>query len=488
MLVLLHDFSYLRNFAASLRMLRRKGYRIVLALPETAERGSDADRSIVRRNVFELLYVPVRRDDAWAELTNWLRPARMYAHFLQARYAAADYLRQRAAGWTLEAVRSFVDDPLFRDRQTLLRRLLSAAETAVPAWTEATRVLEAVAPDAILVSPLLFPNTYYQNDYVKAAHALGLPVALPVFSWDNLTNKGPIQVLPDHLFVWNETQREEAVELHGMPARAVTSTGGMRFDQFFDEAPRSDRRSFHAALGLDPERPLLTYLGSSRTIAPEEHLFVRRWLLALRGSQDPRLAGCNVLIRPHPSNCEIWQSADFAGLGPVAFSSMDVSNVDGVIDAVLHSVAVVGINTTAMLEAGALERPLFTITDPAVRDGQAGTLHFHYLTEVAGGLVSTAADFDAHLRQLGAVLDGDQSYVGKSRHFSDAFLRPPERTRPSVEVFVEAVERFVRDGRKRVRTPLWAPLVRAGLRAALPRLKPSLIGEWRRRHARAPGG
>ena len=35
--------------------------------------------------------------------------------------------------------------------------------------------------------------------------------ALPVLSWDNLTNKGLIRVQPDQVFVWNEAQKAEAV-------------------------------------------------------------------------------------------------------------------------------------------------------------------------------------------------------------------------------------------------------------------------------------
>jgi hypothetical protein len=37
----------------------------------------------------------------------------------------------------------------------------------------------------------------YQTDYVKAAHRLGIPVIFIPFSWDNLTNKGLMRVLPD---------------------------------------------------------------------------------------------------------------------------------------------------------------------------------------------------------------------------------------------------------------------------------------------------
>jgi hypothetical protein len=70
------------------------------------------------------------------------------------------------------------------------------------------------------------------------------------------------------------------------------------------------------------------------------------------------------------------------------------NDVRGVIDCVSHSVAVVGVNTTAMLEAAALGKPVLTVLDDAVRAGQAERIHFDHLTSVAGGLVTAARDFD----------------------------------------------------------------------------------------------
>src|SRR5215217_3498050 len=49
---------------------------------------------------------------------------------------------------------------------------------------------------------------------VKAARRLGVRSAVPVLSWDNLTNKGLIRVPPDQVLVWNEAQKTEAVMMH----------------------------------------------------------------------------------------------------------------------------------------------------------------------------------------------------------------------------------------------------------------------------------
>ena len=149
-----------------------------------------------------------------------------------------------------------------------------------------------VSPLIDLASPLL--------DYLKAARRLGLRTGICVASWDNLTSKGLLRFVPERVFVWNETQRREAVELHGIPADRVVATGAARFDDWFAQRPSTSREEFARKLGLDPGRPYLLYLCSSGFVAPDEVGSVSRWIEALRGADDERLRGVGVVVRPHP--------------------------------------------------------------------------------------------------------------------------------------------------------------------------------------------
>ena len=92
-------------------------------------------------------------------------------------------------------------------------------------------------------------------EFLKSARALGIPAATLVASWDNLTNKGLLKWQPEQVFVWNELQRREAIELHGMPPDRVTATGAGLFDTWFDRRPSGPRDDFVRAIGLDPARP-----------------------------------------------------------------------------------------------------------------------------------------------------------------------------------------------------------------------------------------
>jgi hypothetical protein len=293
-------------------------------------------------------------------------------------------------------------------------------------------------------------------------------VYLP-FSWDNLTNRGLIRVPPDRTLVWNDHQKQEAIELHGVPADRVVVTGAPRFDEFFLMMPRATREEFCADLGFEPSRPIVLYVCSASFIAPHEVAFVRQWVAALRGTaHDNWLRTCNVLVRPHPANQEEWESADLSDLPGVAVWSKQSSmhGDQGLYDSLFHSVGVVGLNTSAMIEAAIVGRPAYTITTPEFAGGQGGTLHFWYLLVENGGVVSMSEGFDDHVRQLAAAADDPAATLARSRAFLNAFVRPQGGDRPASAVMVEEIERAA-SLRKRPSSPVWHYPLRWGLDIAL---------------------
>src|SRR5262249_28084982 len=138
-----------------------------------------------------------------------------------------------------------------------LIRCVQLAERALPTSVEIEEYLGRCRPDVVLFTPYMGLRTV-QPDYLRAAQALGLPTAILVTSWDNLTSKSLIYPLPDRLFVWNEHQRREAAELHGVPGDRVAVTGAQCFDEWL-EWQAGPRDEFLGRVGLDPARPYLLY-------------------------------------------------------------------------------------------------------------------------------------------------------------------------------------------------------------------------------------
>jgi hypothetical protein len=319
-------------------------------------------------------------------------------------------------------------------------------ERAVPPSSAIDRYVESLAPDVVLVTPLVDVAST-QADYVKSARRLRIPVGVCVASWDNLTNKGMIRVDADRVFVWNETQRREAIELHGVPEDRVVATGAQKFDQWFERQPSTTRDEFLHKVGLEPGRPFVLYVCSSHFIAPDEVGFVRRWAEALRDSADSRVRDVQVLVRPHPQNAAQWREADLSNLGGVAvyprsgaFVTDETSRAD-FFDSLFHSAAVIGVNTSAMVEAAIVGKSVYTILAEEFSGTQEGTLHFRYLLHENGGFLRVARTLDDHVRQLAGGIDapaGDASM----RAFVESFLRPHGLDRPATPILAGEIERL----------------------------------------------
>jgi hypothetical protein len=122
-------------------------------------------------------------------------------------------------------------------------------------------------------------------------------------------------------------------------------------------------------------------------------------------------------------------------------------------DSLAHSAAVVGINTTAMIEAAIVGKSVLTVL--SAEFAQESTLHFDYLLDENGGFLHVAASLDEHLRQLAHVLGKDAAGAERRRRFVESFVRPHGLDRPATPIFADAVEELAT---LQVQTPPRAPL------------------------------
>jgi hypothetical protein len=443
-------------------------------LPKSANR---VNRRLAAHNLrgrIELVPCPVRRTDRWARTAPTLRRARDYVRFMDPRYQQSDKLRRRAAAHAPKGWPGYLDaHPGLRKRWRALARALSLAEDVIPSDTRFEDFIRSEKPDLVLVTPLVEYGSY-QTDYVKSAHRLGLPVGFLPFSWDNLTNRGIIRVQPDRVLVWNEMQKAEAVDLHHVPPDHVIVTGAPRFDEFFVMGPATTREQFCLGAGLDPAQRLVLYVCSSEFVAPLEIEFVRRWIEAVRTAPNPAVRNASILVRPHPAHLKPWAGISLSEFpNAVRWSGHERMNADqGLYDSLFHSNAVVGLNTSAMIEAGILGKPVHTILTREFAGGQEQTIHFGYLRASRGGLLHEAASLEEHVGQLATAIqvcpDGAQE-----RRFVERFVRPQGLDKPVTPLMVEEIERMGEIAKRpRRHTALWHYPLRWGLLTALDRSSP----------------
>jgi hypothetical protein len=462
-LFVLNRMAHVRHFDRAVRLLADRGHRIVIASQEhdTELRDVLADHPAITAAL-----APTRRVDDWARAAAALRRTRDYLRYLHPRYADALLLRRRAFEKMIGSISGREEVPadwaelllaMNKPEQRRLDAVLAKLETAIPPDPDVHAFVAEQRPDLLVLSPMVGVG-FSQADFVKSARQLGIPSGLLVFSWDNLSNKGLIHERPDRIWVWNSTQRQEAVKLHRYPAEQVVITGAPRFDAFFEMRPAITRQALCEAIGFDPEKPIITYLCSSRFVAAQEQEFVQRWLAELRQSDDPALAGCSVIVRLHPAGVKDWHrdprvvirwptrekasaSKPFPDSGVVVMNS-PMQNADQVLyDTVHHSAAVVGLNTSAEIEAAIAGRPVYTILDPKA-EGQKGTLHFHYLLRGRGGHVYLAETFDEHRQQLSDAIAGRYD-AAALEHFLRNFVRPNGLETPVSPIVADAIESLV---------------------------------------------
>jgi hypothetical protein len=468
-LFFLQHAGYLRHYAEPIRLLAHDGHSVHIALG--ADEKSTEESALVSRLIAEVQVTSGRAPersatDKWRPIAWLVRAFADLARYSDPRFAETPALRDRVAD-TIERQTKMKEGGIDRLSAWLLRqtigrligylvshsdariarrttRLFLALERSIPSSRAIERYLEEHRPDAVLVTPLV-DIASPQADFLKSARALGVPSALCVASWDNLSGKGLVKPKPDRVVVWNETQRREAVELHGIPADDVVVTGAQRFDEWFERRAAATAQDFRDAVGLRREVPYLLYLCSSRFIVGDETPFVLRWVRGLRESTVGALADAGILIRPHPQNAEHWSNVDVSAFENAVVWPLPGEHPDSeearatFYDSIAHSAAVVGVNTSALIEATILGKGTYTLLDPTFAATQAGTLHFHYLLHEQGGVLRTADTVDEHHRQLAEALAGSGDDPARFREFLGRFVRPRGLEAPAAALVAHAI-------------------------------------------------
>jgi hypothetical protein len=469
--------GYVRNFESTLRLLCDRGHRVHVAFQGKVKYAQldpidIAGRLATQYANFSSGEIPLRAD-GWGLLGREVRLGLDYLRYLRPEYENAPKLRERARREVPPSLLARVDEGVTSSGlgRAALRMWLQSVNRAIPTDPQIDDVVRSMNPDLLALTPLIEPGSP-QAEYVRSARALGVRTAFCVASWDNLTNKGLIHGDVDLVAVWNEAMKREAVELHGVPAERVVVTGAAAFDHWFEWRPRTTRDAFCARVGLAANRPYVLYLCSSKFVAPDEAPFVRQWVRRIRESAAPALRDAGILVRPHPQNAEQWQGIGPRELGaivwpPAGAAPVDADSRSDYFESMYHSAAVVGINTTAEIESAILGRPVYTLLAPEFRDTQEGTLHFHHLRDVNGGLLHVARDVDEHHTQLDAALRERRADDPRCRRFVEAFVRPHGIDVPATPKLVEALESLAAAPVRSVSASIASPIVRWRLASRL---------------------
>ena len=467
----LHN-GYYRNLDSVVEELARRGHEIHLgAEREDSSFGGQpivdgltatypnitSGRTPVRDS--ESLFVPAK-----------IRFAIDYLRYLEPAYPPSSGLLVRARERTPTGMLRLSRSPLLAWRP--IRRLVSHAldnmDRAVPESPDIERFLDAQRPDLIVMTPLLGLVACSQIDLLRSAIRRGITTAVMVWSWDHLSSKALIRDVPDALFVWNDVQKREAVTMHRLPEDRIVVTGAQCYDRWFGRVPTQSWTEFVRRAGLPDERPYVLWACSALLpgTPPEPGIFMR-WASQLRRSSDPRVRDVPILLRPHPSRTAEWADGEWRTVGNVVMFGgppVDEQGREDYFESLFYSAAVVGITTSAFLEAAVVGRPVMSFYSDDIIPEHEASLHFQYLVGGEHGLLTMARTLEEHERQLATVLAGPpEDMLLRQRHFVNHFVRPHGLDLPATHIAADALERLPE--RPRVH-PAAAPSVfgRFGLR------------------------
>jgi hypothetical protein len=443
-LFVLGESIHFRYFDGVVRRLCEQGHEVQVI--HGGDKKGFTDRALhccaADCSSFEFQKALLTRTGPWRRLLSYSRGLRNYTPYLRPDHPNYWWVEQkhvRFDHWLPRGLRtglkSRVGRRLLASRRT--QQALRLIEAVAPSDRAILAALQRLRPDVLVACPYLFFHMA-EVEYVKAARALGIPSVVAVASWDNLTSKGTFPLVPDLTLVWNEALAEEAVRFHAVPRSKIAVCGALPFDIWFDRSPVLDRQRFCERVGLDPQRPYLLYLCSTKTPGPPESAFVGELTAALRRHTETREAG--LMIRPHPFHASIWKeyAEEHTVIWPVGGEWPDVAAAqEDYYHSLYYAAGVIGLNTSGFLEAAIVNRPCVTIVDDQYRETHSDLGHFRHLLKA--GFLEVAQGIPEAVKVLGALLQREDSKADDRRRFVREFIRPCGMEVPASEVAARAI-------------------------------------------------
>ncbi|TSC96845.1 MAG: hypothetical protein Athens071426_318 [Parcubacteria group bacterium Athens0714_26] len=322
---------------------------------------------------------------------------------------------------------------------------LSLMERVFPPDKSAVFDILKRSPDLVISSPVDMRGSSVDLEYLKAASKLKISTALQVLSWDNLTVRGLIHVIPDLFFVWNKYQFQEAIKYHGIPKENIRIVGAPVFDGWFsDLKPSISRVEFCSRYNLNSSAPIITYLGSSRNIVWNETWLVKSLREALDKSSDERLKNAQIIFRPHPGNFKHYKDMDLKkvivlpkeGALPDEDSSLQLFY-----DTLYNSTVIIGVNTSGSIDAMIAGKPCVALIVPEYQKSHSDTLHFRQLLD--RNILYLIKNVDEFPSVFLDILNGKDIYKENRQRFIKDFVRPLGLDKIAGEAVANEIGKFL---------------------------------------------
>jgi hypothetical protein len=447
------NYSYYFAIDPVVRELFRRGHEVYLVTGRREKRNfPDISLRNAQSDFPDFVVRPLlKRDPFLRRFARNLRELLNYAHVLNhesTRLWDVVLWGRFFPAWLWRIVNTPAAKAKLKDRA--FQRKLRALERKIPVSAKVRKEIRLINPDVVLVLPLVNPDSL-ENEYMRAAQALGIPAIYAMSSWDNTSTKGTFHGYPDYSFVWNKPLADELVYLHGHPRETIYMTGTPRFSHLFKDFDEKrdilSREDLCRQTGLDAEKPYILYVcstflvNSKRKKEIDEAIIIHKIARAME--TDPRTREVQMLVRPHPLNMgfipKFMESKPqnvfvFPVNGEIPDTEEKIKRYNS---SIYHARAVMGVNTTAYLEVAALDKPSITLYIEEFTETQQ-LPHFHHLTDA--GFLEIANSAEEAVWIVHKILEGADTLAVQRREFVKNFLKPVGSDKPSDEYFADLIE------------------------------------------------
>lgn len=292
---------------------------------------------------------------------------------------------------------------------------------------------------------------------VLEANKIGITTVSPVYSWDNLTAKGPFAFNVEHLIVWNKVLENEATFYHAYKPSNIHVTGVPIYDEY-SNITFDDRNVFLRELGFKYQLPVITIATIPRVYYGDGHIKLVEILID--AVEKKELRPINILVRPHPmddTDYSLLQNNDCVvvdNYGSKPDSSLKEwkpanNNMAHLGKTMKYSDVVLNLASTITIDAAWFDTPIINVAIDFDDAAYSGTVkrfynYTHYKEVVTCNASVIADNKDQLLFNLNVYLDQpDKDQMERTKLINKMTMG---RTFKSVKCTVDKLERLVNEG------------------------------------------
>lgn len=302
-----------------------------------------------------------------------------------------------------------------------VRSIIRFFEMFVPINADVVEALKKYKPDLVVVPDIVFP---IDRIFIRAAKKMNFYIMGLVRSWDNLTSKGVVQILPNKLVALNSIMKQEAIKYAGMKEKDIVVLGTPQYDHYF-KSKNPSREEFLKSLGIPLDRRLILCAPFFNDYTKSAVKIINTLTDAIR---DGRLPGdAHLLVRFRPNSAEIPEGrlnfSDhmtithpcqlyFDNMGGLVRRDHEFteSDVELLFNSLYFSDVTINTISTLSIDAAALDKPVINIRFdaepkcPKKHSVEQMVGHDHYEAIERSGGVALAWNLDELISHLNAYL------------------------------------------------------------------------------------